>query len=239
MQANTRKIPISKHVLRKEQERSVTSVTPMPANPANNRYPERLAEVDSPALRRLRLKTWLDLANGKWGLVPEASSEDVEWARRVIPLIVEKGTAQAHKLYGNIAVARAERGHEFLRHEALAGLVRTIVGGIVDGVPIRGTITAMVTFFDGRIRVDRGLRDEGRFLDAIEDADLRRFGRCAVCGDLYYALRLNHRNKGSAQATCSKKCAQVRRVRKWRKKQKTYEYNRKLRSAGIARTSGR
>jgi hypothetical protein len=211
MRANTRKVSISKHVLRNEQERSVTGVTPIQANPANKRYPEKSAEADSPALRRSRLKTWLDLANGKWNLVPEASPDDVERARLVIPIIMEKGRAQAHKLYGNIAVAGAERGHEFLRHEALAELVRKIVGGIVDGVPIRGPITAMVTFFDGRIRVDRGFRDEGRFLDAIEGADLRRFGRCAVCGDFYYALRLNRKNKGSAQvgernaATCSKK----------------------------------
>jgi hypothetical protein len=242
MQSSIRKAStgiVSKHVVGKKAGISVTSMTLKPADPPAEGYVERPAENDSPALRRLRLEHWLDLANGHWKFVPEASPDDVEWARRVIPLIMEKGRAKAHKLYGNIAVARAERGHEFLGHEALAGLVRMIVGGIVDGVPIRGPITAMVTFPDGRIRVDRGLRDEGRFLDAIEGADPRRFGRCAVCGDFYYALRVNRtkkKKKGAAQyVTCSKKCAQARRVREWRRNQKIYEYNRKLRSAGLVK----
>jgi predicted nucleic acid-binding Zn ribbon protein len=49
---------------------------------------------------------------------------------------------------------------------------------------------------------------------------------CAVCDSLFIPVRRD-------QKCCSKQCAGLLRVRRWRKRQARYEQNRKLRVAGV------
>jgi hypothetical protein len=67
-----------------------------------------------------------------------------------------------------------------------------------------------------------------QFLDDMNGFELFRIRRCPVCSMLYFAAR---RDKGA----CSPRCLNVHRVRKFRSpdKQAQYEFNRKLKLAGV------
>jgi predicted nucleic acid-binding Zn ribbon protein len=64
------------------------------------------------------------------------------------------------------------------------------------------------------------------FRAAIQGAEIRRLGRCPICGKFFYAVR-------STQKTCSQRCNATRRVRAWRANMVRYEYSRKLKLAGV------
>jgi len=65
------------------------------------------------------------------------------------------------------------------------------------------------------------------FMQAIEGLGAIRLGQCPVCNRFFFGLRKD-------QKACSTRCNAVRRVRDWRAKQDHYEYQRKLRGAGLA-----
>jgi hypothetical protein len=66
-----------------------------------------------------------------------------------------------------------------------------------------------------------------QFLDDLQRIDLHRIRRCPVCPNrLFYAVRRD-------QGACSPQCMGVNRIRRFREKQSDYEYNRKLKSAGL------
>jgi hypothetical protein len=60
----------------------------------------------------------------------------------------------------------------------------------------------------------------------------RRFRRCEICPKLFLPRRRD-------QKCCSKLCAGLLRMRRYRAKQAEYEYNRKLKSAGVKPATGR
>lgn len=65
------------------------------------------------------------------------------------------------------------------------------------------------------------------FLVAVENAEASRLRNCPICGHVFYARRLT-------QEACSQRCNATRRVRAWRAKHgDDYEYNRKLKLAGV------
>ena len=79
---------------------------------------------------------------------------------------------------------------------------------------------------EGRLR-ERNDVFHGKFLrEALPRLKITRLARCEVCRRFMYAVR-------EGQKTCSKRCNAVRRVRAWRARQGEYEYNRKLKSAGV------
>jgi hypothetical protein len=68
----------------------------------------------------------------------------------------------------------------------------------------------------------------GKFVSAaLAGIEISRLMRCEVCQAFMYAVR-------RGQEACSKRCNDVRRVRRWRQKQARYEQNRKFRSAGVS-----
>jgi len=64
--------------------------------------------------------------------------------------------------------------------------------------------------------------------EALSGLDPRRIKRCPECGAFFLAWRKD-------KSACSKKCLNLARVHRHRAKQKDYEYNRKLRNAGVAK----
>jgi hypothetical protein len=79
---------------------------------------------------------------------------------------------------------------------------------------------------DGRLSERQDLF-HGKFLStALAGVEIARLMRCEVCQAFMYAVRLG-------QKACSKRCNDVRRVRRWRQKQAIYEQSRKFRSAGV------
>jgi len=84
---------------------------------------------------------------------------------------------------------------------------------------------------DGRVYVNVFDPYNEFFLLALRGSEVSRHRTCEVCGNFFYAIRLNQR-------ACSKRCNSVRRVRNWREKQATHEQNRKFKSAGV-RPEGR
>lgn len=55
--------------------------------------------------------------------------------------------------------------------------------------------------------------------EALEGVSLKRLRICPICQKFFWARQLN-------MTACSKSCANVRRVRKWREKSTEYKYNR-------------
>jgi len=64
------------------------------------------------------------------------------------------------------------------------------------------------------------------FLAALEGVEVVRLRQCPICSRFFYALRKD-------QKACSKRCNAARRERDWRANQSSYEYQRKLKSAGL------
>jgi hypothetical protein len=58
-----------------------------------------------------------------------------------------------------------------------------------------------------------------QFLPALQGCDVRRIKVCPICNRLFVALRHD-------QPACSRKCANARRAREFRKRSKAYEANR-------------
>lgn len=63
-------------------------------------------------------------------------------------------------------------------------------------------------------------------LETVLREDWGRFRACPICSRLFVPRRVD-------QSCCSKPCAGVARIRRHRAKQAQYEYNRKLKSAGL------
>jgi hypothetical protein len=63
-------------------------------------------------------------------------------------------------------------------------------------------------------------------LETVLREDWGRFRACPICSRLFLPRRVD-------QSCCSKPCAGVARIRRHRAKQPEYEYNRKLKSAGV------
>src|ERR1700746_1241805 len=59
---------------------------------------------------------------------------------------------------------------------------------------------------DGRFRVQHH-----PFLRALEDVELGRIRECPICGNIFWAGRID-------RPCCKKKCAKIRRTRRWRDK---------------------
>jgi hypothetical protein len=64
------------------------------------------------------------------------------------------------------------------------------------------------------------------FCAVLAGTEVWRFRKCEICPAIFFAVR-------SDQETCSRRCNAVRGMRKWRAKQGEYEYNRKLKLAGV------
>lgn len=82
---------------------------------------------------------------------------------------------------------------------------------------------------DGTITMRMG--SLGLFESALRRVDANRIGACR-CGKYFYAVR-------QEQTSCSTTCAHTERTRRWREKQPEYEYNRKLKKAGVEQIPNR
>ena len=87
-----------------------------------------------------------------------------------------------------------------------------------------------ITFFASRAENGRLVFQadplRSHFKDALDGVETQRIRRCPICEKIFFSQRITQR-------ACSKLCNQTRRVREWRSKQAKYEYNRKLKSAGV------
>jgi hypothetical protein len=219
----------SKHVGHQRQLISVTSVTDSSRkargkhNGAEGVTP---AVAKAPRKRYAALKPWLELANG----------ENVERVLRTeeaaiglsIPELYDAVKRSLARSFESLLATRQLLREDSTKAQRTRNLGVTLVTFIeVAAFDMAGfpEFAELATDVEGII-CPNPTHLRAAFVKALVGAEIARFGKCAVCEGFYYAKR-------RGQETCSKRCANAQRARKWRAQQPHYEYHRKLTSAGL------
>jgi hypothetical protein len=205
---------------------------------------------DSPGRRYAVLKPWLDFANAAYPVM-RAPSRWREGQTNLEELVV------AVQPFLQQAQGTREFPARFLLHyleppakefEAYndPAIIADIASGVImilehcvqmaagESIPLvvphSSSIQASVK--DGRLELESFIDPFADFLRAVGGVEARRIGICPICRRFYFAIRSDSR-------TCSRGCGTALRVREWRVNQNKYEYNRKLKSAGVKPAKGK
>lgn len=167
-------------------------------------------------------------------MLAECGAKRREFAKALVKGLSEKLKVAPETIFSQYSVSSALELYE-VRHAVRLSLQKIVgaLSGQKDGgqrfaewqVPI---VIGLTVGPDGNIGAS--VPAWGQFQKILENADGTRIRKCSInddqCEGYFYAIRSN-------QTACSLRCARVQRTRRWRGNQDKYEYNRKLKSAGV------
>jgi len=220
----------SKRVVPRKQDKSVT-------------YTDNVTvrADDSPVKRYAALKPWLDFANTAYPFIsgprdrmsPECLTAIREFLERTqdtpafpARYLLRTLTAQPRTPNANPAGAAVVDLVSNVITIFDYCVARWVAGAEPIPVVLPHPSSIEGTIRSGRLSLEPFFDPFADFEWAIQGVEAERIGVCPLCHRFYFKVRKNSR-------ACSRKCGTALRVREHRERQEQYEYNRKLKSAGV------